>query len=92
MLKIKDNVDLKELEKFGFKLNQWNEYTKEICGGRRGQCFDLIVYGKREFGGEDRYIYGFANGADGDGEEGFIDDTLYDLIKADLVEKVGEKE
>ena len=26
MLKIKDNVDLKELEKFGFKLNKDNEY------------------------------------------------------------------
>lgn len=85
MLKIKDNVDLKELEKFGFKLNQYNEYSKEICGGRRGQCFELIV-----FNGDNRTLYGFAYGADGDGEEDFIDDTLYDLIKADLVEKVGE--
>jgi hypothetical protein len=91
MLKIKDNVDLKELEKFGFKLNQYNEYRKEICGGRRGQCFELIIFGKREFRGEDKTIYGFAYGADGDGEEDIIDNTLYDLIKADLVEKVKEK-
>ena len=83
MLKIKDNVDLKELEKFGFKLNQWNEYRKEICGGRRGQCFEVIL-----FNGEDRMLYGYACGADGDGTEDYIDDTLYDLIKADLVEKV----
>ena len=85
MLKIKDNVDLKELEKYGFKLNKWNEYTKEICGGRRGQCFDLIV-----FSNENRALYGFAYGADGDGEEDYIDNTLYDLIKDGLVEKVEE--
>lgn len=85
MLKIKDDVNLKELKKYGFELNQWNEYRKEICGGRRGQGFNLIV-----FNGENRTLYGFAYGADGDGEEDFIDDTLYDLIKADLVEKVGE--
>ena len=86
MLKIKDNVDLKELEKFGFKLNEWNEYRKIICEGRRGQCFELIV-----FNGNNRTLYGFANGADGDGEEDYIDDTLYDLIKANLVEKVDEE-
>ena len=27
MLKIKDNVDLKELEKFGFTLNEFGEYS-----------------------------------------------------------------
>ena len=90
MLKIKDNVDLKELEKYGFKLNQWDEYSEDdyskiICAGRRGQCFELIV-----FNGDNRTLYGFAYGADGDGEEGFIDDTLYDLIKDNLVEKVNE--
>ena len=87
MLKIKDNVDLKELEKYGFVLNQWNEYRKEICGGRRGQGFDFIV-----FNGENKTLYGFAYGADGDGEEDFINNTLYDLIKDGLVEKVGDKE
>ena len=85
MLKIKDSVDLKELEKYGFELNQWNEYRKEICGGRRGQCFELIV-----FNGDNRTLYGFAYGADGDVEEDYIDDILYDLIKDDLVEKVKE--
>lgn len=83
MLKIKDNVDLKELEKYGFELNKWNEYRKEICGGRRGQSFDLIV-----FNGDNKTLYGFASGADGSGEEDYIDDTLYDLIKDGLVEKV----
>lgn len=83
MLKIRDNVDLKELEKYGFELNKWNEYRKEICGGRRGQGFDLII-----FNGDNRTLYGFAYGADGSGEEDYIDDTLYDLIKDGLVEKV----
>ena len=82
---IKEIQDLKDLEKFGFKLNKWNEYRKEICSGRRGQCFDLIV-----FNGENRTIYGFAYGADGDGEEDCLDSTLYVLIKAGLVEKVGD--
>ena len=86
MLKVKDSVDLKELEKYGFELNKWNEYRKEICGGRRGQRFDLIV-----FNGENRTIYGYAYGADGDGEEDCLDNTLYDLIKDDLVEKVDDK-
>lgn len=85
MLKIKDNVDLKELEKYGFELNKWGEYRKEICGGRRGQGFELIIFNR-----ENRTICGFAYGADGDGADDYIDDTLYDLIKADLVEKVGD--
>ena len=90
-LRIKSNIDLKELEKYGFEICKWdeNQYRKEICSGRRGQNFDLIVF-KKGYYGEDRTIYGYAEGADGDGEEAPIDDTLYDLIKADLVEKVGE--
>ena len=37
MLKIKDNVDLKELEKFGFNLNLRGQYEKKytiICKNR----------------------------------------------------------
>lgn len=30
MLKIKDNVELKELEKFGFKLNEKGQYEKRF--------------------------------------------------------------
>ena len=82
MLKIKDNVDLKELEKYGFKYSRYYlGYAKTICYGRRGQQFDLIIY-------DDRILSGYAAGADGDGEESAIDDTIYDLIKADLIVKV----
>lgn len=84
MLKIKDNVDLKELEKYGFEKDKWGEYHKTICEGRRGQFFELVV--SECF----RKISGWSEGADGDGEEAYIDDTLYDLIKDGLVEKVVE--
>ena len=85
MLKIRENVDLKELEKYGFKYSKYYlGYTKTICYGRRGQQFDLIIY-------DDRILSGYAEGADGDGEEDCLDNTLYDLIKADLIEKVDDK-
>lgn len=84
MLKIKDDVDLKKLEKFGFEEDRWKCYTKTICEGRRGQSFELII------STNSRILEGFANGADGSGEEAYLDNTLYDLIKADLVEKVDD--
>ena len=80
MLKIKDNVDLKELKKYGFNLIG-GVYYKTIYEGRRGQDFELVIF-------ENKFIKGYSNGADGDGEENYIDDTLYDLIKDELVEKV----
>lgn len=86
MLKIKDNVDLKDLEKFGFKKYDWDYgyfYTKVICEGRRGQQFEIIV-------ADNRTINGYSEGADGDGEVSCLDDTLYDLIEAGYVEKVEE--
>ena len=83
MLKIKDNVDLKELEKFGFENN---------CNNK---C--LIKSYKQEFTQDD---YVFINKEDkviriGHYQEEYgatniikVSDTLYDLIQANLVEKV----
>ena len=86
MLKIKDNVDLKELEKYGF------EYFENGCG-TTGYAYDTIkgsitiIEKDREFNNE--YI-----------DERKIPvsqalmynlEVLYNLIKADLVEKVEEK-
>lgn len=85
MLKIKDNVDLNELYKFGFKKNKYEELSKIIYEGRRGQSFEIII---NEY---NRRIDGYSYGCDGDGEEQPIDNTLYDLIKADLVEKVSDE-
>lgn len=82
MLKIKELVDLKELEKFGFKL-KYNEnngkpfiYEKEFIGWNRRS--DITIYI------EDRKINCYIE------EEMGIIETLYDLIKADMVEKVEE--
>lgn len=69
MLKIKDSVNLKELEKYGFKKKY---YYNAICiirdDGEHDIFFDLKTR-KLLF-----INYGY--------------DVLYDLIKADLVEKI----
>ena len=80
MLKIKDDVDLKELEKFGFRYdnkdnkyllkNKFNFDMAEIIPDDWFQC-------RRSIG-----IYNCSDKALS---------ILYDLIKADLVEKVGTK-
>lgn len=43
MLKIKDNVDLKELEKYGFKYEQYYEYGKYYLLRRNGKVIIRIV-------------------------------------------------
>ena len=82
MLKIKDNVDLKELEKYGFveykdcysRSYNFNEITTNI--NKETKCIvdidtDWGFFEMRELGESKR---------------------VNDLIKADLVEKVGEIE
>ncbi len=76
MLKIKDNVDLKELEKYGFKYfkngsykvyerDNWNSYLGVETKDR------ILQIGCQDY-------------------NEIEDNILYDLIKADLVEKVDE--
>lgn len=77
MLKIKDNVDLKELEKFGF-LDYGVSYKRYGTVG--GQYF---------INKEDRTIkrvhpYSL--------RETPTDDEVFDLIQAGLVEKVGDNQ
>lgn len=74
---IKKEIDLKELEKFGFKRNSnfpdgWAMVKKYKKG---------IYYREDIYVWNDRIIQ--VNAID-------ILDTLYDLIKADMVEKVEE--
>ena len=87
MLKIRDGVDLKELEKYGFIYNVyensihsyqkhiiWNEeevYYYYICADKNSSDYREIIIET------EMQFSGF-------------DDTLYDLIKADLIEKVDE--
>ena len=78
MLKIKDNVDLKELEKYGFNNKYYVDeyvYSKELIIGTHYKE-EIVVWVK------DREIQ-VANSIR-------ILNTLYDLIKDGIVEKVEE--
>lgn len=77
MLKIKDNVDLKELEKFGFLIDRfhlWHEYHA------KNDFKDIIMINIRN--GEIMFYQTY---------NGKSYDVLYDLIQAGLVEKVEDK-
>ncbi len=74
MLKIKNSVDLKELEKYGFiKKYYYNSYVleNENIVKKQDIVFDLKTR-KLEFCNNDY-------------------DTLYQLIKADMIEVVGDE-
>jgi hypothetical protein len=85
MLKIKDNVDLKELEKFGYTDNFVTNCGTSLYV-KSDNLYDLNV---RIFVEEDRTF--FIEWGEylicGDEQERF----LQDLIDADLVEKVEDK-
>lgn len=82
MLKIVNNVDLKELEKYGFRFDEDKTcYNREIDGN----WWDTI-----NINIEDKIIYR-ATDVVGYSEIDYeIDEYIDDLIKADLVENVGE--
>lgn len=92
MLKIKDNVDLKELEKFGFK-PKYDENTGQICAYQKKCEKDVggllvnitettsLIRIYRAFKGKNK-IWRINKYND------YFDiDTLYDLIQAGLIEK-----
>jgi hypothetical protein len=109
MLKIKENVDLKELEKFGFvkhefvgdidvkdwhKLPWYDENDKKIKAPELKKediewamyykdCMGVVIFDTPSENNELMTARQILN-------EDIDGDTLYDLIKADLVEKVGE--
>ncbi len=82
--KLKDNVDLKKLEKFGFKDNDgiYEKMTEDGTGRDSGiQEFLVVVYEDN-----DRQIYH----QEGQMRVSASEYEIQDLIEADLVEKVGE--
>ena len=89
MLKIKDNVDLKELEKYGFvddeiygrKVKVKKMMTKEKWNAEIVEI-DLIT-GQLQIFVDDEYYENYTNSD--------TLDFIYDLIKADLIEKVDDK-
>ena len=81
MLKIKDNVDLKELEKFGFKQNNhFDLFTRYEYKPDSSTCLYID---------EARILSVFPTYYDKLSSK--IMDKLYDLIQAGLVEKVEDK-
>lgn len=88
MLKIKKNVDLKELEKFGFEYKRIDDnsfiYEKQLKGKQIENKSDFVFVDVYEDARE-LTIY-----VDNEEISSINLDTIYDLIKADLVEKVGE--
>ena len=78
MLKIKDNVDLKELEKFGFKPYNLAGKTHYEIEYKNGNNIKVSSYTRFiHFN-----IYSVNN---------CIENVIYDLIQAGLVEKVDDK-
>ena len=81
MLKIKDNVDLKELEKFGFTYtNEYEQYyvLKENKDSAVDDCI-LVQERKITLRVDNNLVPLY---------EDYDLTKIYDLIKADLVEKI----
>ncbi len=93
MLKIKDDVDLKELEKYGYELQEdWYNRPVEFGGdsGIKGEYIywkHVAPYTSIEISVKDREIYQRWEDLLVSVKEEYIDD----LIKADLVEKVSDE-
>lgn len=81
MLKIKDNVDLKELEKYGFEENSFY-YSK---------TFNFEYYEVKIDVEKDRKYLIIQNDYYDSDYACYIPNLIYDLIKADLIEKVSEE-
>lgn len=82
MLKIKDEVDLKELEKFGFKYDEEMDYYYKHCAGTFNK---FIVLTKTDIDAVRGQIVFYNDSAF---NTTLYMGTLYDLIQAGLIEKV----
>jgi len=74
MLKIKDNVDLRELEKFGYRLSN-NEYVKELDLDYDNDIIFIDIKTREIY----LDTYEFSNE--------YLLEVIKDLIQAGLVEK-----
>ena len=90
MLKIKDNVDLKELEKFGYELQEdWLNRGYFENGEVKGKYIyykSVDLYKSIEIEVDTRKIFESFDDMGKSVEEKYIDD----LIKADMVAKIEE--
>ena len=81
MLKVKDDVDLKELEKYGFHKPHFT--TLENVGYENIDGIWIMKEDKKLRITNSDKINGFYDNT--------LSNSLYDLIKADLIEKVDDK-
>ena len=93
MLKIKDDVDLKELEKFGFK-PKYDENTGKITAYEKTKKKQEYLGITVKIEQIEKHIRIFQFKKDEwriNPYNSYFDvDTIYDLIQAGLVEKVGD--
>lgn len=89
MLKIKDNVDLKELEKFGFRYypNSYENWIKTFENSVSADVKIRITNERIIYPVIDLNYYNLSHSSEFE-----LHDTIYDLIKSDLVEKKYESE
>ena len=94
MLKIKDNVDLKELEKYGFEYDEDAEcYVKKIFSQHTKGLFVPFVATGYLILQDDRTFIDYLTNKYINAEKEHkksLNKVYDDLIKADLVEKVGD--
>lgn len=83
MIKIRDDIDLTELEKFGFEYDKDNNYYFYYGFTRPHSNSEIRLYVDKD----DRII---TTGFDMQVHPAKIHDKIYDLIKANLVEKIEE--
>ena len=100
MLKIKDNVDLKELEKFGIypiyacNIHTGESYIKQLISEKYSGYYGHCRFIKKKKVGLQILAKSIVNRTVNNSlyifdDSTYVDvDLLYDLIKADLVEKV----
>lgn len=90
MRKIKDNINLKELEKFGFRYDKvLNKYTKVFDYGFFWRDIDVYIDNPNF---KSRQIKAYSSIMADIIKEEWIENNIQDLIKADLVEKVDSNE
>ena len=84
MLRLKKDIEIKELEKFDFEISHDNNNAIKIFFDKEGFEEDVIL------SVENRTIWLIENGAKNSNERYFGNpqlDTIFDLISANLIEK-----
>lgn len=86
MLKLKDDVDLKELEKFGFEFEKGKYYIESVRKPMPSERYSVKKHLAYSIPSKTRKIIVHRNNIKWEYDNAL--DIVYDLIKADLVEKV----